>query len=94
MQTFIDLSLSITDLMPVYTGDEPPHLVKVNNLARDGFNNFHLSANMHIGTHIDGPMHLTQNEKFIYEIPLEQSIGVGCILNAARQNKYHANKRT
>ncbi len=83
MQTFIDLSLPITDLMPVYSGDEPPHLIKINNLMRDGFNNFHLSANMHTGTHIDGPMHLTQSKRFIYEIPLEQCIGTGCILNAA-----------
>jgi kynurenine formamidase len=83
MQTFIDLSLPVTDLMPVYPGDEPPRLLKVNDLAKDGFNNFHLSTNMHTGTHIDGLMHLTQSQKFISEIPLEQCVGVGCILNAA-----------
>jgi len=83
MQTFIDLSWPITDLMPVYPGDEQPRLLKVNNLLQDGFNNFRLSTTMHTGTHIDGPMHLTHSEKFLNEILLEQCIGRGCILNAA-----------
>jgi kynurenine formamidase len=83
MQTLIDLSLPLTDSMPVYPGDEPPHLLKVNDITLDGFNNFHLSTTMHTGTHIDGPMHLTQSEEFLNEIPLEQCIGIGCLLNAA-----------
>jgi kynurenine formamidase len=82
MQTFIDLSLPITDLMPVYPGDEQPRLLRVNDLIQDGFNDFRLSATMHTGTHIDGPMHLTRSEKFLNEIPLEQCVGKGCILNA------------
>jgi kynurenine formamidase len=82
MQTFIDLSLPITDLMPVYPGDKPPRLLQVNDFTRDGFNNYLLSANMHTGTHIDGLMHLTQSQKFISEIPLQQCVGIGCILNA------------
>jgi kynurenine formamidase len=86
MQTYIDLSVPITDLMPVCPGDEPPHLLKVNNLTRDGFNNFLLSATMHTGTHIDGPMHVTKNKIFLDEIPLEQCVGLGCLLNAAGKN--------
>jgi kynurenine formamidase len=81
-QTYIDLSIPMTDLMPVYPGDEPLHLIKVNELTQDGFNNFRLSTSMHTGTHIDGPMHLTQSEKYLCELPLEQFIGMGCILNA------------
>ena len=86
MHTLIDLSLPITDLMPVYPGDPLPRLQKVDELSRDGFNNFHLSAGMHVGAHIDGPMHLTQSEKFINEVPLERCIGMGCILNVVGKN--------
>jgi kynurenine formamidase len=86
MQTIIDLSFPITDLMPVYPGDEPPHLLKVNDLTKDGFNNFSIAANMHTGTHIDGPMHVTENKKYLDEIHLDQCIGVGCILNAVGKN--------
>jgi kynurenine formamidase len=82
MHTLIDLSHSITDLMPVYPGDQPLRLLKVSERNRDGFDNFNLSVNMHMGTHIDGPMHLTQSNKFLNELPLEQFIGMGCILNA------------
>lgn len=73
----------MTDLMPVYPGDEPPRLLKVKNISQDGFNNFHLSTSMHTGTHIDGPMHLTQSNKFLSNIPLERFAGRGCLLNAA-----------
>lgn len=83
MQTLIDLSLPIANLMPVYPGDEPPSLLKVKNILQDGFNNFHLSATMHIGTHIDGPMHLTQSDNFINQTPLDQYFGTGCFLNVA-----------
>ena len=86
MHKFIDLSISITDSMPVYPGDKPPHLTKVNTLIRDGFNNFLLSATMHTGTHIDGPMHVKNNKRFFDKIPLEQCIGFGCLLNAAGKN--------
>ena len=86
MQTIFDLSIPLTDALPVYPGDEPPHLRKVNDLALDGFNNFHLSATMHTGTHIDGPMHLTKSETYISELPLERCVGRGCLLNAFGKN--------
>lgn len=67
--------------MPIYPGDVSTHLQKIDDLAREGFNNFLLTTGMHAGTHIDGPMHLTQSKKFISEIPLERLIGTGCLLN-------------
>jgi kynurenine formamidase len=86
MQTVFDLSLPVTDSMPVYPGDEPPRLLKVNDLTRDGFNNFSLSVSMHTGTHIDGPMHLTQSKLFLNELPLRNFFGRGCLLNVAGKN--------
>ena len=83
MQTLIDLSHPFTDLMPVYPGDDPPRLTRVNDLIHDGFNNFRITASMHIGTHIDGPMHLTLSEKYLEEIPAEQFIGEGCVLDGS-----------
>jgi kynurenine formamidase len=83
MPAFIDLTMPITDSMPVFPGDEPPRIHQANEFERDGFNIFHVSMNMHTGTHIDGPMHLTRSERFINDIPLNQYIGRGCILNAA-----------
>jgi kynurenine formamidase len=86
MQTMFDLSIPLTDALSVYPGDEPPHLRKVNDLGLDGFNNFHLSATMHTGTHIDGPMHLTKSGTYINELPLECFVGRGCVINAFGKN--------
>jgi kynurenine formamidase len=83
MQTFIDLSLPLTDHMPVYPGDDPPRLTKVRGLMEDGFNNFNITTSMHTGTHIDGPMHLTPSQKYLEEFPAEQFIGEGCILDVS-----------
>jgi kynurenine formamidase len=80
--TLIDLSHPIIDRMQVYPGDEPTRLEKINDFARDGFNNFRFTSGMHAGTHIDGPMHMTKSDRFIDELPLERFIGTGCLLNA------------
>jgi kynurenine formamidase len=81
-QILVDLSQPLTDRMPVYPGDEPPRLEKINSMAQDGFNNFRFTGGMHIGTHIDGPMHMTHFTHFMDDLPLKQFIGKGCLLNA------------
>jgi kynurenine formamidase len=80
--TLIDLSQPITDDIPAYPGDTPARLKKINDFTQDGFNNFCLTSSMHIGTHIDGPMHLTKSNCFIDELPLKRFIGIGNVLNA------------
>jgi kynurenine formamidase len=82
IHTLIDLSHPIIDRMQAYPGDEPSRLEKINDFARDGFNNFRFTSGMHSGTHIDGPMHMTKSGRFIDELPLERFIGTGCLLNA------------
>ncbi len=84
IHTFIDLSHPIIDRMPVYPGDESARLEKINDFARDGFNNFCFTSGMHTSTHIDGPMHMTESDRFIDELPLDGFIGAGCFLNAVR----------
>jgi kynurenine formamidase len=86
VETYIDLSVPIIDGLSVYPGDELPRLIKVRTLASDGFNNFNLSASMHIGTHIDGPMHLTQSARFLSDVPITQFVGPGCILDVSGQH--------
>jgi kynurenine formamidase len=79
----IELSHSICSRMTVYPGDEPVRLEKINEFSRDGFSNFRFTGGMHTGTHIDGPMHMTESDCFIDNLPLDQFIGIGCLLNAA-----------
>ena len=81
----IDLSHVIADGMPVYPGDTETRLLQVRFLDTDKYNNHRLDINMHAGTHIDSPMHLTGCKQYISESPLEPFIGEGCVLDAREQ---------
>lgn len=79
----IDLTYMIEDQMAVYPGDSEVSLVQSNSLARDGFCNHQLSINMHAGTHIDGPMHLTDSDTYLSDIALDAFIGKGVVLDVS-----------
>lgn len=85
MEKLIDLSCIIEDNMPVYPGDSMTGLKQVKNLQEDFYNNHRLDISMHSGTHIDSPMHLTESKEYIYEMPLESFIGIGCIIDVRNQ---------
>jgi len=77
----IDLSHEIYYGMPVYPGDPEINLLHIKQLDSDKYNNHKLEINMHAGTHIDSPMHLTDSTQYISESPLESFIAEGCILD-------------
>lgn len=81
MGEYVDLTRIIEDDQPVYPGDDKTLLRRTRNLDKDGFNNHRLEISMHSGTHIDGPMHLTDSKQHIDQIPLERFIGVGVLLD-------------
>ncbi|MCQ4925127.1 cyclase family protein [Tissierella carlieri] len=85
MEKLIDLSWTIEDNMPVYPGDSITSLKQVKNLQEDFYDNHRLDISMHSGTHIDSPMHLTESKEYIYEMPLESFIGIGCIIDVRNQ---------
>ena len=81
MKTYIDLSYTITDNMPVHPYDGPVHLSEDKLLDRDKYNNSRLETGMHAGTHIDAPRHFLNNDKYICDYPLERFAGNGCLLD-------------
>jgi len=81
----IDLSQNIEDGMPVYPGDSEVILNHTHVYSRDQYNNHRLDTGMHIGTHVDGPMHMTDVTKYICDLGLDNFCGQGCIIHA--QNK-------
>lgn len=89
IEHFIDLSQMIVDNMPVYPGDVGTSLFQNRYLIVNAHNNHRLEISMHSGTHIDGPMHLTESEEYIYEMPLQSFIGTGCILDVRGQSVIH-----
>ncbi|ACR78818.1 MULTISPECIES: cyclase family protein [Kosmotoga] len=85
MPKFIDLTRIIEDGMAVYPGDDETILRQSRQLDKDGYNNHRLEISMHSGTHIDGPMHMTNCEKLILDFPLETLIGEGVVLDVRDQ---------
>ncbi|MGE5614054.1 MAG: cyclase family protein [Bacillota bacterium] len=81
----IDLSRVIENNMPVYPGDAKTSLIQANYLGTDGYNNHRLDTGMHVGTHIDSPMHMTGNKQYISELPLDSFIAEGCLLDVRNQ---------
>ncbi|MTI49961.1 cyclase family protein [Sporosalibacterium faouarense] len=86
MDNFIDLSHDIINNMPVHPYDDPVKLYQDKFLDKDKYNNFKLEIGMHAGTHIDTPMHLTNKITYINEIPLDNFMGNGCLLDVRGQN--------
>lgn len=86
MERLIDLSHIIEDNMPVYPGDIRTNLFQTKYLNVNKHNNHRLEICMHSGTHIDSPMHLTESNEYIFQMPLKQFIGIGCILDVRNQS--------
>lgn len=82
MSNLIDLSHPIEDPMPTYPGDLSTRLSNIKTFKKDGFTNYQLETGMHSGTHLDGPMHLTSQIKFISELPPESFYGEGYLIDA------------
>ena len=71
----------------VFPGDDPIQLDQIRTLESDGFNNFRLSTGMHVGTHIDGPKHMTMDTRLIADLPLEMFTGKGVLIDVRGEEK-------
>ncbi|AZS15097.1 cyclase family protein [Paenibacillus lutimineralis] len=81
----IDLTHLIQNGLPVYPGDQETSLQQSKYIRQDYYNNHQLDINMHAGTHIDGPMHLLDIQRYLSEFPLEYFIGKACLLDVTGQ---------
>jgi kynurenine formamidase len=83
----IDLTHTIHRSIAVFPGDDPVQLEQIRTLERDGFNNFRFSTGMHVGTHIDGPMHMTSDSRRMAELPLEMFAGKGVLIDVRGEGR-------
>lgn len=77
----IDLTHTIHPAIAVFPGDDPIQLDQIRTLEHDGFNDYHLSTGMHVGTHIDGPMHMTSDTRLMSDLPLDMFTGNGVLID-------------
>lgn len=83
----IDLTHPIDGHSPVYPGDPAPVLVQHRWMARDHYNAFQLTSGMHMGTHVDIPLHLQDHPLTVQDYPLERFAGPGRLLCCASQGQ-------
>lgn len=82
----IDLSHAFTPDMPVYPGDPKATLVQVAYLDKDTFNDHKLTTVMHVGTHMDAPLHMIADGKTMDLILPDQFIGKGVVIDVRRMD--------
>jgi len=76
----IDLTHLVTNGMPVFPGDNPPKLER----GQDEGNmvHYYLESGMHVGTHIDGPLHFVPGGKKLSEIEVSKFVARGNLIDA------------
>ena len=79
---YIDLSHTFESHMPVYPGDPEPETTQIAFIEKDGYNDFQVKTGMHVGTHIDAPLHMINEGVRIPELPLEKFFGRGRLIDA------------
>lgn len=81
----IDLTRIFHISMPVFPGDMPPAWKQVAFIEKDGYNVSQLHTGMHVGTHIDAPLHMVAGGKPLSAFPPEHFIGPGYVVDARGQ---------
>lgn len=78
---FIDCSQPWSNDTPPFPADESPSVYWVKRLASHGTNHQRITTQLHIGTHIDSPLHWTESGRDIASIPLERLYGPAVVVD-------------
>ena len=82
----IDLTHTFTDDMPVYPGDDCSQLYQSNFIKDCGVSDHKIASGMHVGTHMDAPLHMVDGGAVISEFPVEHFQGRGVLIDARGMN--------
>ncbi len=79
---YIDLTHSFVLNMPAYPGDPKSSLAQSTSIEKDGYTDHQLHTLMHVGTHMDAPLHMIKNGAYMDEISLDTFFGKGVLIDA------------
>lgn len=82
---YIDLTHTFKQKMPVYPGDSLSELRQVSFINKDDCNEFQIKTGMHVGTHMDGPLHMLKNGKKLSTFPPHKFFGRGHLIDARKK---------
>ena len=77
-----DVTVPITNTMPIWPGDPPVELVPMSHESRNKTHIVNLTAiamGSHTGTHIDAPFHMIKSGKRLHEFSLEILVGTATV---------------
>ncbi len=86
MNQWIDLTMTLDEKTLVYPGDRPFEIQKERDIEADGYNLKRVHLNMHLGTHMDAPLHVIDQGKSIDEIAVDTFIGEAVVIRPDIQN--------
>lgn len=76
MSLIYDISVPVNPHLPVWPGDPAPVLERYQSMEQGAEANLtRFAASVHVGTHIDAPLHFLADGAPVDAIPLEQLIG-------------------
>lgn len=83
----IDLTHTFTDDMPVYPGDPCARLYQSAGITKDGFTDHKIESCMHVGTHMDAPLHMIEGGMKIAQLDVSHFQGRGVLIDARGHEK-------
>jgi len=70
--TIYDISLTISPTLPTWPGDPPLELEQIESMDKGAHANVtHISAAVHLGTHVDAPHHFLNDGRTVESLPLD-----------------------
>jgi arylformamidase len=91
MMKLYDITVPLSNDLPVYPGDPPIQINRVSSLEKGDLARVsHLSFSTHIGTHIDPPSHFVKDGKTSDELPLEIFIGKARVIDIGEEDVIRA----
>ncbi len=82
---YIDISQRLGDSSPVYPGDESTSIYTEYSIDKNGNNSYIIKSSLHTSTHVDVPLHMIKDSKYVSEYKLDNFIGKGVLLDVRNQ---------
>lgn len=83
---YLDFTHPFTHDMPVFPGDSLPEWQQAATTAKEGYTVWKLRTGMHVGTHIDAPLHMVEGGRTLDVFPPDHFIGPGVLVDARGHN--------
>lgn len=81
--TIEDMTHTLHEDFPTYFGDSQFSMKQIFNYAEHVFNLFEYTVNEHTGTHIDAPLHFSEDGNSVDEIPVSNLFAPLCVIDIA-----------